>query len=139
MSPVSSRQHSVKSVGPAATLQMTQYHTSGLFAGQSFQFCPAILCYAPEPGRMFLVTTVLKDLLVTSLHSSFGGDYDTEIRASMIPGTYLLGNRLHGEGKFRNQNYIGASGYPRMQCNPAGVSAHHLKNHDSIVRLSCRV
>src|SRR5438034_7093300 len=132
--PIVGCQHAIKSIWPATALQVAQHYTAGLSASQDLQFTLTIYADSSQTRGVFLASFVLIDLLATQLNRPFSNNDDTKIRSGFVPSANLLRHRLDCEGNFRNQNYIGASGNARMQCDPAGVPAHYFQDHHSLVR-----
>ena len=59
---------------------------------------------------------------------------DREALAAMLSGANVLPQLRDGKRDLRNQDDVRASGKSCMQRNPAGVAAHHLDQHDALVR-----
>src|SRR5215813_2667088 len=130
------RQHAIKSIRPAAPLQVAQYHAANLSTGQSLELHPAIYTDSTKTRRMICITLVLIDSFVTYLHGAFRYHNYAEVGSGFIARSDFAGDGLHRELDLRNENHIGAPGDARMQRNPAGIPAHHLEDHHAFVRLS---
>ena len=73
------RQHAIKSVRSAATLQVAEHHTTRLFAGKRFEFSLTIGANAAEARRVMAVARVLVNQIVSGFNCAFSGHDDTEV------------------------------------------------------------
>src|SRR5258706_3396645 len=130
-------QHTIKSIGAATPLQMSEYYATSFFAGELFELISAISTNAAKARGVLRVALVLVNEFVTSLNRSLGGNYDAETGSSRIARPYSVSDGLHGEGNLRNENYVCTAGDAGMQSNPSRIAAHHFQDHDALMRL-CR-
>ena len=66
-------------------------------------------------------------------------DDDREVLARLVPLLQQAAGVLDGDRLLGDQDHVGAAGDPGVQRDPAGVPAHHLDDHDAVVRLGRRV
>ena len=66
-------------------------------------------------------------------------DDDREVLAAVVPLLEQRAGGLDGDRLLGDQDHVGAAGDPGVERDPAGVAAHHLDDHDAVVRLRGRV
>ena len=62
-------------------------------------------------------------------------DDDAELGAPGVALAQPLRDDRDVERNLRDQNRVGAAGHAGVERDPAGVAAHHLDDHDAVVRL----
>ena len=70
---------------------------------------------------------------------AFGDDDDAEAGAEPLALPNARGHLVEVERNLGNQHDVGAAGDARVERDPARVAAHHLDDHDAVVRLGGRV
>ena len=77
---------------------------------------------------------LLVDLAAAALlDRALGADHDREVRAAVLAGQDLGGDRLDGEGDLGEQDDVGPAAKAGVERDPAGVAAHHLQHHHPVV------
>src|SRR5439155_8105059 len=66
-------------------------------------------------------------------------DDDREILALRVTAADVLARLLDGDRMLGDENHVGAAGDAAHHRDPAGVTTHHLDDHDAVVRLRGRV
>jgi hypothetical protein len=70
---------------------------------------------------------------------AFGDDNDTEPGAVFLARFQATRDRLEIEGNLGDENRVGAARDTRVERDPAGITAHDLRDHDAVVSLGGRV
>src|SRR5699024_12060267 len=114
---------------------MSQYHRPRLFAGPFGQLADNLIGNAAQLHLLPYGFSFGHQLSVF-LFSSFGHHDHIIMTSPGLPFFVLFLTRIIPKGNLGNQLRICGGCNAGIECNPAGITAHHLYPHQTMMRLS---
>src|SRR4029077_2513634 len=133
------REHPVPRGRSAAALYMTEHGDARLEAGALLDLPPERLAAAAlaedHVPELILLTAVREPGQLAAL----ADDHDGEVLPAGVPLPDRLRDYLEVDLARRHEDLVGPPGDAAHHGDPTGLTAHHLDDHDAVVRLGGRV
>ena len=133
------RQHAIEARRRAAALQVTEHDRARFLAGHLASASQTCAPMPPSRSTRPSCASSTQRPPAALRERAFGDDDDAELGAPAVALAQPLRDDVEVERNLRNQDRVGAAGDAGVQRDPARVAAHHLDDHDALVRFGGRV
>src|SRR5205085_11268786 len=132
-------EHAVARSRGAAPLDVAEHRDPSLEAGALLDLAGERVADAalgePYMAELVLLALVGEPLELVALRD----DDDREVLAALVAAADVVAGLVDRDRLLGNHDHVGAAGDPAHDHDPARVAAHHLDDHDAVVRLGGRV
>ena len=133
------REDAVARGGGAAALDVPEHGHARLVPGPALDLLAEPLADAALREQPVPELVDLALVLGARQLAALADDDDREVLAARVPPLDLVAHLVEVDRPLRDQDHVGAAGDAAVHGDPAGVAAHHLDDHDAVVRLGGRV
>ena len=126
-------------VGDAAALDVAEDGHARLEAGRLLDLLAEPVADAALREQLVAELVDLALFLGSRELAALADDDDREVLAARVPAADLARDLVEVDRPLGDQDHVGAAGDAAVHRDPAGVPAHHLDDHDAVVRLGRRV